>query len=85
MYVRPAARRTLVEVEAVGTAGHAHVGALAEVEAGPAGGALVAAAADAGLAQRRALLAALPVVPEEAAGALGHTHPEDRGGGEEVS
>lgn len=42
----------------------------------PARDALIAAAPDAGLAQGRALLAALPVVTEEATGTLGNTHPE---------
>lgn len=82
--------RTVIEVEAVGAVGDTRVGALVQVEPGPARGALVATATDARLAQRRALLAALPVIPEEAAGALGHTHPardtgrgERRGGGRE--
>lgn len=68
-------RRTVVEVEALGTAAHARVGALAQMVAGPARRALVAAAADAGLARRRALLAAFLVVAEKAAGALRHAGP----------
>lgn len=42
---------TMVEVEAFGTAGHTRVGAFIEVKTSPACGALVAAAANAGLAQ----------------------------------
>lgn len=72
-------KRTVVEVEAVDTIGYTCVGALAEVETSPACGALVAAATDAGLTQRGALLAALPIVTEKATGALGHTHPGERG------
>lgn len=68
----------MVEVEAVATTGYACVGAFIEVEASPAGGALVTAATDAGLAQQGALLAALPVVAEKATGALRHAHPEER-------
>lgn len=68
--VWPAVKRTMVKVEAVATAGDTRVGALVEVETSPARGALVAAATDAGLTQRGALLAALPIVTEKAAGAL---------------
>lgn len=45
----------------------------------PARRALVAAAADAGLAHRRALLAAFPIVAEKAAGALRHAGPGEGG------
>lgn len=69
---------TVVQVEALATVGHAGVGALAEVEAAPAGGALVTAAAHARLAERRALLAALAVVAEKSTGTLRHTHPGER-------
>lgn len=41
----------MVQVETLATVGHAGVGALAEVEARPAGGALVAAAAHACLTE----------------------------------
>lgn len=75
----PAVTRTVVEVGAVGTGGDARVGALVEVEARPARGALVATATDTGVAQRGALLAAFPIVTEKAAGAFGHTHPDGRG------
>lgn len=68
----------MVEVEAVATTGYACVGAFIEVETSPARGALVTAATNAGLAQRGALLAALPVIAEKATGALRHTHPEER-------
>lgn len=49
--VWPAVKRTMVEVEAVGTIGHTRVGAFAEMEASPACGALVATATNAGLTQ----------------------------------
>lgn len=71
----PANVGIVVEVEAIAAVGPTRVGALVEVETAPARGALVATATDAGLAQRRALLAALPIVAEKAAGALRHTHP----------
>lgn len=70
----PANVGIVVEVEAVGTVGNTRVGALVEVETSPACGALVATATNTGLAQRRALLAALPVITEKAAGAFRHTH-----------
>lgn len=73
----------MVQVETLATVGHAGVGALAEVEARPAGGALVAAAAHACLAERRALLAALAVIAKKSTGTLGHTHPGERDGGAE--
>lgn len=74
-----AVKCTIVEVEAVGTIGYTRVGALAKVETSPACGALVAAATNTGLAQRGALLAALPIITEKATGTLGHTHPGERG------
>lgn len=69
----------MVEVEAVAAVGATRVGALVEVETSPACGALVATATNAGLAQRGALLAALPVITEKATGALRHTHPGEKG------
>lgn len=74
-----AVKRTMVEVEAVGTIGYTRIGALAEVETTPACGALVAATPNAGLAQRGALLAAFPIITEKATGTLGDTHPGERG------
>lgn len=74
-----AQKRTVVEVGALSTAAHAHVGALAQMVTSPARRALVAAAADAGLAHRRALLAAPLVVAEKAAGALRHAGPGEGG------
>lgn len=71
--------RTVVEVGALSTAAHTHVGALAQMVTSPARRALVAAAADAGLAHRRALLAALLIVAEKAAGALRHAGPGEEG------
>lgn len=76
--VWPAGERTVIEVVTVGTIGNARVGALVEVETSSACGALVATATNTGLAQGGALLAALPVVTEKAAGALGHAHPGER-------
>lgn len=76
--VWPAVKRTMVEVEAVAAVGDTRVGALAEVETSPACGALVATATNAGLAQRGALFAALPIVAEKATGAIGHAHPGER-------
>lgn len=70
-----AVKRTVVQEEAVGTVGHARVGALIKVEASPACGALVATATDARLAQCGALFAALPIIAEKAAGTLRHAHP----------
>lgn len=61
---------TTVKVEAVAAVGDTRVGALVQVETSPACGALVATATNAGLTQRGALLAALPIVTEKAAGAL---------------
>lgn len=72
----PAGKCTLVEVEAIDAGGDTGVGALAEVGASPACGALVATATDAGLTQRGTLLAAFPVIAEKATRALGHTHPK---------
>lgn len=69
----------MVEVEAVATVGDTRVGALVEVETSPTCGALVATATNAGLTQRGALLAALPIVTEKSTGALRHTHPGVRG------
>lgn len=74
-----AVKHTMVEVEAVGTIGYTCIGALAEVETTPACGALVAAAPNAGLAQRGALLAAFPIITEKATGTLRDTHPGERG------
>ena len=75
----PAVERTTVEVEVVGTVGDTRVGALVKMETSPARGALVTPATNAGLTQRGALLAALPVVTEKATGALWHAHPGERG------
>lgn len=71
---------TLVEEKAVGAAGDARVGALAEMETRPAGATLVTAAAHTSLTRRRTLLTALPVVPEKPTGTLGYTHPGGRTG-----
>lgn len=65
----------MVEVVALKAAAHTHVGALAQMVTRPARRALVAAAADAGLARRRALLATFLIVAEKAAGALRHAGP----------
>lgn len=69
----------MVEVVALSTAAHTHVGALAQMVTSPARRALVAAAADAGLAHRRALLTAFLIVTEKAAGARRHTGPGEGG------
>ena len=69
----------MVKVEAISTVSDTRVGALVEVETSPACGALVATASNTGLTQRRALLAALPIITEKAAGALRHTHPAEVG------
>lgn len=71
--------RTVVEVVALSAAAHTHVGALAQMVTSPAGRALVAAAADAGLAGRRALLATFLIIAEKAAGALRHAGPGEGG------
>ncbi|KAL0186536.1 hypothetical protein M9458_018206, partial [Cirrhinus mrigala] len=55
-----------VQVEAVRTGADAVVSSLHEVQTQTTGGALIAAAADARLAQRRALLTTLLIVPEKA-------------------
>lgn len=75
LWTSPANVGIMVEVEAVATVGATRVGALIEVETSPACGALVATATNAGLTQRGALLAALPIITEKATGALRHTHP----------
>lgn len=67
--------RTVVKVVALRAAAHTNVGALAQVVTSPTRRALVAAAADAGLARRRALLATFLIIAEKAAGALRHAGP----------
>lgn len=68
-----------VQVEAVETGADAVVGSLHQVQTRATGGTLIAATADARLAQRRALLTALLIVPEKPRRTLGNARPE-RGG-----
>lgn len=77
-------KHTVVEVVALRTAAHTHVGALTQMVTSPARRALVAAAADAGLACGRALLATFLIIAEKAAGALRHAGP-GKGGNERES
>ncbi len=72
-----------VQVEAVRTGADAVVSSLHEVQTRTARWALITAAAHARLAERRALLTALLIVPEKASRALRYTHPERQtdGGG----
>lgn len=70
LWTSPANVGITVEVEVVGTVGDTRVGALVKMETSPARGALVTPATNAGLTQRGALLAALPIVTEKATGAL---------------
>lgn len=65
-----------VQVEAVKTGADAVVGSLHQVQTRATGGTLIAATADARLAQRRALLTALLVVPKKPRRTLGNTRPE---------
>lgn len=72
-------KHTVVEVVALRTAANTHVGALTQIVTSPARRALVAAAADAGLARRRALLATFLIIAEKAAGALRDAGPGEGG------
>lgn len=69
-----------VQVEAVETGADAVVGSLHQVQTRATGGALIAATADARLAQRRALLTALLIVPEKPRRTLGNARPERHAG-----
>lgn len=67
-----------IQVEAIRAGADAGVGSLHQVQPRPTGGTLIAATANARLAQGRAFLTALLIVPEESRRTLGHTHPEER-------